>query len=188
MTDKKDRVSRITRKTKETQISIAMNIDGSGKSDVRISDEFLRHMLETLAKYAGFDLTMDAKGDLAHHLIEDVAITVGKALRDAIGDQPIKRVAHAVVPMDEALVSVAVDLIDRPYVKVEVPDLMYEHFFRSFSMESRATIHSQVVRGQDEHHIIEATFKALGLSLKEATRRADAVMSTKSKVEWKRKG
>jgi imidazoleglycerol-phosphate dehydratase len=184
----KARISKLSRKTKETQISAVLNIDGSGSSSVEISDGFLRHMLETLAKYAGFDLTIKAKGDLAHHLVEDVAITLGRALREAIGDQPIKRVAHATVPMDEALVSVAIDLIDRPYVKVEVPDIMYEHFFRSFSMESRATIHSQVVRGVDEHHIIEATFKALGLSLKDATRRSEKVMSTKSNVQWNRKG
>ena len=188
MTAMKARLSKLSRKTKETEISIVLNIDGSGKSSVKIPDGFLKHMLETLVKYAGFDLTLDAKGDLAHHLIEDVAITLGKALRDAIGDQPIKRVAHATVPMDEALVSVAIDLIDRPYVKVEVPDIMYDHFFRSFSMESRATIHSQVIRGVDEHHIIEATFKALGLSLKDATRRSEKIMSTKSNVQWSRKG
>lgn len=188
MKAEKARKIELSRKTKETEISISLNIDGSGKSTVRLSDHFLKHMLETLAKYADFDLTLIASGDLEHHLIEDVAITLGRALREAIGHQPIKRVAHAVVPMDEALVSVAIDLIDRPYVEVQVPDLMYDHFFRSFSMESRATMHSQVLRGKDEHHIIEATFKAMGLSLKDATRRSESVMSTKSNVQWKRKG
>ena len=182
----KNRISKLSRKTRETEISITLNIDGSGKSSVKVEDEFLRHMIETVAKYAGFDLTMSAKGDINHHLVEDVAITLGKALREAIGDVPINRVAHAVVPMDEALISVAVDLIDRPYVKVEVPDMMYEHFFRSFAMEARATLHSQIIRGQDQHHVIEATFKALGLSLRDATRRAEGVMSTKSNVQWKR--
>jgi len=177
----------MSRKTKETEISLVLDIDGSGKSSVKVPDAFLRHMLETVAKYAGFDLTMNAKGDIDHHLVEDVAITLGKSLREAIGDAPICRVAHAVVPMDEALVSVAVDLIDRPYVKVEVPDMMYEHFFRSFAMEARATLHSQIIRGQDQHHVIEATFKALGLALKDATRRSGSIMSTKSAVQWKRK-
>jgi len=180
------RTSKLSRKTKETEVVIALNIDGAGNGNVKMPDEFLRHMLETLAKYACFDLTMSAKGDISHHLVEDVAITLGKSLREAIGDAPICRVAHSVVPMDEALVSVAVDLIDRPFVKVEVPDLMYEHFFRSFAMEAKATLHSQIIRGQDQHHVIEATFKALGLSLKEATRRAGSVMSTKSSVQWKR--
>jgi len=187
MKAEKARISRLSRKTKETEISVVLNIDGTGKSSVKVPDEFLRHMLETVSKYACFDLTMSAKGDINHHLVEDVAITLGKSLREAIGGAPICRVAHAVVPMDEALVSVAVDLIDRPYVNVEVPDMMYEHFFRSFAMEARATLHSQIVRGQDQHHVIEATFKALGLSLKEATRRSGGVMSTKSGVEWKRK-
>ena len=184
----KARKCTLSRKTKETDISITLNIDGSGNIEVDVPDKFLRHMLETLAKYANFDLKLRAKGDLAHHLIEDVAIVLGKALREAIGDIPIKRVAHAVVPMDEALVMASIDLIDRPYVEVSVPDLMYDHFFRSFAMESRATIHSQIIRGKDEHHIIEATFKALGISLKDATRKRDGVLSTKSKVEWKRKG
>lgn len=182
----KARTSKLSRKTKETEIAITLSIDGSGKSDVRVPDDFLRHMLETVAKYALFDLKVNAKGDINHHLVEDVAITLGKSLREAIGDAPICRVAYAVVPMDEALVSVAVDLIDRPYVNVEVPDMMYEHFLRSFAMEAKATLHSQILRGKDQHHVIEATFKALGLSLKDATRRSGSVMSTKSSVQWKR--
>jgi len=187
MKAEKPRISKLSRETKETDVAIALNLDGTGKSSIKVPDEFLRHMLETVAKYAAFDLTMEAEGDINHHLVEDVAITLGKALREAIGEAPICRVAHSIVPMDEALVSVAIDLIDRPYVKVEVPDMMYEHFLRSFAMEARATLHSQIVRGQDQHHVIEATFKALGLSLKEATRRAGSVMSTKSSVQWKRK-
>jgi len=185
---KKARSCELTRQTKETNVKLSLNLDGVGESRINLSDEFFKHMLDTLAKHASFDLVINASGDIAHHLIEDVAITLGKGLRDALGDDPIDRVATSVVPMDEALVLVSVDLIDRPYVKVEVPDLMFEHFLRSFAMESRATIHSQVIRGQDNHHIIEATFKALGLSLKKATRRSDLLMSTKSKVEWKRKG
>jgi imidazoleglycerol-phosphate dehydratase len=128
---------------------------------------------------------MSAKGDLAHHLIEDVAITLGRAFRQAIGDNPIKRISSRTVPMDEALVQVTVDLIDRPYVHLEVPDQAYEHFLRSFAMELRATVHTVVLRGKDSHHIVEATFKALGLALRDATAPAPSVMSTKSSVKWR---
>jgi len=181
----KCRVAKIKRKTRETDIAIELNIDGSGQYDVRVGDVFLRHMLETFARYASFDLRIKAAGDMEHHLVEDVAIALGAALRQALGDGPVTRVASATVPMDEALVLAAVDLVDRPYMGVQVPDLMYEHFFRSFAMESRATIHSQVLRGKDSHHIIEATFKAIGKSLGEATRPAERLLSTKSGVRWK---
>jgi len=182
-----ERSCEISRETKETSITIGLDIDGSGRSDIGLSDEFLKHMLETLAKYASFDLVIEATGEIEHHLIEDVAITLGRAVREAIGDGKINRVASSIVPMDEALVLVSVDLIDRPYINMELPDILYEHFFRSFVMEARTTVHSQIIRGQDDHHIIEATFKALGLCLREATRATDELLSTKSKVEWKRK-
>lgn len=182
----KGRKSSLTRKTRETEIDLSVDVDGSGRSSVSLSDEFLRHMVETLARYARFDIEIEASGDLDHHLIEDIAITLGAALREALGDAPVQRVSTAIVPMDEALVLVSIDLIDRPFVSVEVPNLLFEHFLRSFAMELRATLHSQVIRGQDEHHIIEATFKALGLCLGEATVSADKALSTKSNVEWKR--
>jgi len=185
MSPGKARTASIARETKETTISAKITIDGSGKSRCAIPDEFLRHMVETLAKYSGVDLEMSAKGDIAHHLVEDVAITLGRAYRKAMGDMPVKRISSATVPMDEALVQVTVDLIDRPYVHLELPDQMYEHFLRSFSMELRATVHTLVVRGKDEHHIVEATFKALGLCLKEAMMPASATMSTKSSVKWR---
>ncbi|MEM2838750.1 MAG: imidazoleglycerol-phosphate dehydratase [Thermoplasmata archaeon] len=184
MKRKGERSCTIKRKTRETEISLTINLDGSGKSKVKVSDEFLRHMIETLSKYSGFDITLTAKGDIEHHMIEDVAITLGRGLREAIGEKPIRRVADAIIPMDEALVMASLDLIDRPYAEVEVPDLMYEHFLRSFAMESRATIHSQVIRGEDAHHIIEATFKAIGACLREATMLREDLLSTKSKVEW----
>lgn len=182
-----ERRCELSRKTRETEITLLLNIDGNGESRIKISDEFLRHMLETLIGYAKFDLDLNAKGDIEHHLMEDVAITLGRAVREAMGERPIRRVSSAVVPMDEALVLVTLDLVNRPYVNVEVPDIMYEHFLRSFAMESRATVHSQIIRGQDDHHLIEATFKALGLCLGDATRLEEKIISTKSKVEWKRK-
>jgi imidazoleglycerol-phosphate dehydratase len=184
MSQRKERTASISRETKETTISARLSLDGSGCSKCGIPDEFLRHMVETLAKYSGADLEISARGDIEHHLVEDVAITLGRAYREAIGDTPVKRISSQTVPMDEALVQVTVDLIDRPYVHLELPDQMYEHFMRSFAMELRATVHTVVVRGKDEHHIIEATFKALGLCLRDATTVSSTTMSTKSSVKW----
>ena len=180
-----ERRASISRETKETSVKLKLNIDGEGRSKCVIPDEFLRHMVETLAKYSGTDIDISAEGDLEHHLTEDVAITLGRGYREAIGSRPIKRIASATVPMDDALVQVTVDLIDRPYVHLELPDPIYEHFVRSFAMELRATVHSIVIRGKDEHHIVEATFKALGLALKEAMSDSKTTMSTKSKVKWR---
>lgn len=181
----KARTASISRETKETSVSAKLKLDGSGSSKCDIPDEFLRHIVETLVKYSGADLEMSAEGDIAHHLIEDVAITLGRAYRQAMGDLPVKRISSATVPMDEALVQVTVDLIDRPYVHLELPDQMYEHFLRSFAMELRATVHTVVIRGKDEHHITEATFKALGICLKDAMARAASALSTKSTVKWR---
>ena len=179
------RRARMSRETKETKVSIKLELDGSGKSKCNIPEDFLRHMVETLAKYSGVDLEIEAKGDIEHHMVEDVAISLGRAYREAIGSKPVKRIASATVPMDEALAQVTVDLIDRPFVHLDVPDMMYEHFLRSFAMELRATVHTVVLRGKDSHHIIEATFKALGLALKDAMSPSSVVMSTKSSVKWR---
>ncbi len=179
------RESTVSRQTKETSIKAKLNIDGKGNAKCTVPDEFLRHMIETLAKYSSTDIEVTARGDLEHHLIEDVAIALGKGYRDAIGTDPIKRIASSTVPMDEALVVVTVDLIDRPYVHLDVPSLMYEHFLRSFAMELRATVHSIVIRGKDEHHIIEATFKALGLALRDAMVESKTALSTKASVKWR---
>lgn len=185
MTAAKDRSARVSRETKETTVMVMLRLDGTGNAECDVPDQFLKHMVETLVKYSGADLEMSAKGDLAHHLIEDVAITIGRAYRQALGGGPVKRIASATVPMDEALVQVTVDLIDRPYVHLDLPDQTYEHFLRSFSMELRATVHTVVLRGKDPHHIVEATFKALGLALKDAVAPAHSVMSTKSSVKWR---
>ena len=183
----RDRIARLTRETRETKIELDVNIDGSGYCKCDVPDEFLRHMVETLGKYSGSDISMSARGDIKHHLVEDVAIALGRAYREALGAVPVKRIASAMVPMDEALVQVSVDLIDRPFVHLEIPDRMYEHFLRSFAMELRANIHSITVRGKDEHHIIEATFKALGLAMKDAMIVSSSVVSTKSAVKWRAK-
>jgi len=181
----KDRVVQLSRETRETKISLKVNIDGLGQCRCDVPDEFLRHMVETLGKYSETDIEMSARGDIKHHLIEDVAISLGRAYREAIGEVPVRRIGSATVPMDEALAQVSVDLIDRPFVHLELPDKMYEHFIRSFAMELRATIHTILLRGKDEHHIVEATFKALGLALKDSMTPSNSAMSTKSAVKWR---
>ncbi len=178
------RRAKVLRETRETRVRAEMTIDGSGTTECDIPDEFLRHMVETLGRYSGVDLVIEATGDIDHHLIEDVAITLGRAYREALGESHVKRIANAVVPMDEALVQVTVDLIDRPFVHLELPDQMYSHFIRSFAMELRATVHTIVIRGTDGHHIVEATFKALGRALGEAMSLAGSPVSTKSSVKW----
>jgi imidazoleglycerol-phosphate dehydratase len=186
MTAKKpSRTAELTRETKETKIRVRVALDGMGECKCDIQDPFLKHMVETLAKYSGADLEISARGDIEHHMIEDVAIAVGRAYAQCLGDAPVKRIASATVPMDEALVQVTVDLIDRPFVHIDLPDQMYEHFLRSFVMELRATVHTMVIRGKDTHHIIEATFKALGMALKDAMSPSRTVMSTKSAVRWR---
>jgi imidazoleglycerol-phosphate dehydratase len=184
---KSGRSAELTRETRETKIRVKVKVDGDGAYKVDVSDLFLKHMVETLAKYSGADIELSARGDIEHHLVEDVAISLGRVYREAIGDAPVKRIASATVPMDEALVQVTVDLIDRPFVHLELPDQMYEHFLRSFVMELRATVHTVVLRGKDTHHITEATFKALGMALRDAMAPSKKLMSTKSTVEWRTK-
>ncbi len=182
-----NRVATIDRETKETKIELRLDLDGSGDADINCDDQFLTHMLESLAKYSDFDLTLCAKGDNEHHLLEDVAIVLGMALREAIGDQPIQRIASSMVPMDDALVVVAMDLIDRPYVDIECPDPLYHHFLRSVAMSSGMTLHVKVVRGFDDHHIVEATVKALGRALNKAVAQRERMLSTKAKPKVRKK-
>jgi imidazoleglycerol-phosphate dehydratase len=185
---KKSRRCKLSRETRETKIKLELDLDGQGEHDIAIEEPFLRHMVETLARYSGFDLTMEADGDIDHHLIEDVAIALGSALKKALGDKPVTRLGSATVPMDDALVSVHVDLVDRPYVDIELPhDDMYEHFLRSFAMDARMTLHTQVIRGKDPHHMTEATFKALGKALHDATRPRKDTLSTKRRVRFRKR-
>ena len=175
------RKSQIERSTRETRISVSLDLDGSGVFDVTSDIQFLKHMTETLARYASFDLTMSAEGDNDHHIIEDCAITVGKALRQALGDGPIERMATAVVPMDDALVMASLDLVDRPYADVDLPDPLYTHYMRSLAMSAGMTLHIVVIRGFDEHHIVEAAFKAVGKALSQAVRPRGTELSTKDR-------
>lgn len=177
------REAKLTRKTKETDISLSLDLDGTGRSKVTVDDQFLRHMLETFARYASVDMTVEASGDNPHHLIEDVAIVLGAAFRQALGDVPVDRIASAMVPMDDALVTVAVDIVDRPYCEADCPDPLYTHFLRSFAMSSGITLHAIINRGFDDHHIVEATFKALGSALRKAVVPRENVLSTKDAVQ-----
>lgn len=191
------RKSKITRKTNETDITIALNLDGSGLADIRTGIAFFDHMLTQIAVHGLFDLSVQAEGDLAvdqHHVIEDVGLTLGEAFRTALGDKSgIVRMGQADVPMDEALARVNIDLSGRPYLVFacmwedmrvsEIPVSLIEHFFHAFSMEARANLHASVPYGQDNHHKTEALFKALGRALRQAVgidpRRQDQVPSSK---------
>ncbi len=194
------RFSNIRRKTKETDIDLELNIDGSGDSNIDTSIPFLDHMLELFSKHGLFDLKLKAQGDLeidAHHTVEDIGICLGDALKEAIGDKKgIKRYGFASVPMDETAASVSLDLCDRPYlvynislpkrarIKAFDPDLI-EDFLQAFISRSGTTLHVNVPYGRNIHHMIEAIFKALGRALSEATtldKRIKGIMSTKGKL------
>ena len=175
----------LSRKTKETDVVVTIDLDGTGKYSIDLPDKWLKHMLESVARFGKLDLKIKASGDFNHHVVEDVGIALGKALKDALQGRPVQRVGTGTIPMDDALVTVSVDLVDRPYCQVDLPDEMLEHFLRSFAMEARITLHNLVHRGKNFHHINEATFKALGMALYQATRPAEGLRSTKGKVEWK---
>lgn len=170
----------VTRETRETRVRVAV-APGRGEARAATTLPFLDHMLVTLARYAGLDLEVEAHGDLPHHVLEDVAITVGSALAGIV-PATAARYGHMVVPMDDALVEAALDLGGRPYYRGRLPIRLYEHWMRSFSDHARATLHLRVRRGRDRHHIVEAAFKALGLALRQALAEHGAVFSTKGAV------
>ncbi|HUK75657.1 MAG TPA: imidazoleglycerol-phosphate dehydratase HisB, partial [Nitrososphaerales archaeon] len=169
----------VTRKTKETDITVRVSLDGTGRAEARTGVAFLDHMLHSLATHSLVDVTVTAKGDLQHHTVEDVAITLGKALSQALGDRVgIRRFGDAVVPMDDALALASVDLVKRPYsvldLKLErvmledAPREDLEHFFGSIAQALEATIHVKVLEGSNDHHKFEAAVKAFALALREA--------------------
>jgi len=191
------RTSEINRKTKETDISLSLNLDGTGKSEINTGVGFFDHMLTLFASHGMFDLVVNCKGDLevdAHHTVEDVGICLGKAFAEALGDMKgIKRYADKTIPMDESLVLVAVDISGRPYLSLnlEVPakkvgnfdtELVSE-FFLSFVRNAKLTLHINKLAGRNTHHIIEGCFKAFGRTMDEATcfdpRREGVLPSTK---------
>ena len=186
-----------TRNTKETSIEVSINVDGSGRGDISTGSPFYDHMLDLLARHGGFDLTVRATGDLhidTHHTVEDVAITVGEALRDALGDKAgVRRFASGAFPLDEALVDIALDLSGRPFVSWNVPlpeclplgnpafdPSLAEHAVSSLATAALVTLHVNLRDGRNVHHIIEATFKGLARCLRDAVRvESTGVPSTK---------
>jgi imidazoleglycerol-phosphate dehydratase len=191
------RTATLERKTSETQVQVTLDLDGSGQHDVSTGVGLLDHMLRHVAMHGLFDLTVRAKGDLEidpHHTVEDVALTLGACLNQALGDRKgIVRMGHAYVPMDEALAFVAVDLSGRPYTVVEaewsapaigqLPTTLVPHFLESLAAAGRLNLHARVLYGRDDHHKAEALFKALGHALERAVciepRRAAQAPSTK---------
>lgn len=190
------RVAEKSRKTKETEVAVRLNLDGSGKANVATGVGFLDHMLELFARHGLFDLEVTCKGDLHiddHHSVEDIGITLGQAFAAALGDkQGIVRFGHAYVPMDETLARAVVDLSGRAFFVYRVQNVrpmigtlaveLVEHFWRSFAEEARCNLHLELLYGANQHHIIEAVFKAAARAFSAATRtseRITGVLSTK---------
>ena len=190
------RVATRSRATKETSIEIRLNLDGTGATSVSTGLPFFDHMVDQLGRHGGFDLELAATGDLqvdAHHTVEDVGIALGECLREALGDKTgVRRFASMSLPLDEALVEVALDLSGRPYLHYEVdpgseplgtppfdPQLA-EEFWRAFATSALLTLHLDLKRGKNSHHILEASFKAVARALRDAVRvEGTAVPSTK---------
>lgn len=168
------------RETSETSIRVELRA-GGGMSSSKTGNRFLDHMLNAFARYSGLTLDVQARSDLTHHLVEDVALTLGHAFREII-PSGAARYGNRVVPMDDALVQVSVDIGGRPYYEGPLPSGLYDHWMRSFSNEARATIHIIVLRGNDRHHIVEAAFKALGLALRDALVDTGETFSTKGSI------
>lgn len=175
-------MSVVERETSETRVRLEI-MQGDGRASVSTGLRFLDHMMVTLARYSGLDISLQASGDLQHHLVEDVGIAFGAALAEHT-PATCARYGHRVVPMDDALVEVAVDIGGRPYYRGPVPSSLYDHWFRSFTDHAHATVHVRVLRGDDRHHIVEAAFKALGLALRDALVDSGTVFSTKGTVRW----
>ncbi len=188
------RSSEQRRETKETAVAVTLEVDGGGVATASTGIPFFDHMLEQLGKHAGFDLSVQATGDLEvdlHHTVEDVGIVVGTALKQALGDKAgVRRFASVSVPLDEALVDVALDLSGRPFLVYEVepmsewigtfdPQLM-EEFWRAFGGAAGITLHIRSVSGRNGHHVIEASFKGVARALRDAVRiEGSSIPSTK---------
>jgi imidazoleglycerol-phosphate dehydratase len=199
MTDMTDmtnvtRRAEVRRGTKETTVALSLTVDGAGTTSVSTGIPFFDHMLEQLGKHAGFDLRIEAKGDLdvdLHHTVEDVGIVLGNALREALGDKRgVRRFANALVPLDEALVQVALDLSGRPFLVYAVDPIsewigtfdpqLAEEFWKGFVDGARVTLHVRSITGKNGHHVIEASFKGVARALRDAVKvEGEGVPSTK---------
>ncbi|HEX6311907.1 MAG TPA: imidazoleglycerol-phosphate dehydratase HisB [Acidimicrobiia bacterium] len=192
-----ERRSHQHRETKETTVDVTLAVDGSGRAHASTGIPFLDHMLEQLGKHGGFDLDVEARGDLEidlHHTVEDVGIVLGTALADALGDKAgVRRFASALVPLDEALVQVALDLSGRPFLVYEVDPVsewigtfdpqLAEEFWRAFAFAAGITLHLRSLAGRNGHHVIEASFKGVARSLRDAVQvEGTAVPSTKGSL------
>jgi imidazoleglycerol-phosphate dehydratase len=188
----------ITRETKETSIKVELNVDGKSQFQITTGIRFFDHMLSQLAQHGIFDLKISATGSDHHHVVEDVAISLGKAFNQALGNrQGIVRMAHAVVPMDDVLAMVALDIGGRGYTAIEMvfshhiisemPADLIQHFLVSFASEAKINIHAKVMSGVNDHHKAEAVFKALARALDKATRVDERIAqitpSTKDAIE-----
>jgi len=188
------RKATIKRSTQETSIGLELDLDGSGKWEIATGIRFFDHMLSQLAQHGKFDIKCAANGTDMHHVVEDVALCLGKAFVEALGDKRgIARMGDAIVPMDDVLALVAVDLSGRPYAKLDLsftgndipgfPQDMIRHFLESFAFESRINLHAKILYGTNDHHKSEALFKALGRALDKASRMdlrlGDALPTTK---------
>jgi len=192
------RTSSLARTTKETDIRVALSLDGTGLCDIKTGIGFADHMLTLMGFWAGFDLSVSCTGDLeidAHHSLEDIGLTLGQALAEALGDKTgIARVASSKVPMDEALAAVVVDLSGRPFLVYEdelLPELIageekdvWREFFKSLAQRAGMNLHIRFEYGKNGHHLLEAAFKALGLALRQAVQvTRTGATSTKGSVD-----
>ena len=194
------RKATITRTTKETDIALQLNLDGSGKTSLNTGVGFFDHMLDALSRFALLDLTLTCRGDIqvdAHHTVEDAGICLGRAIREALGDRAgIRRVGSAYLPMDEALAFAAIDISGRPYLAFDVDftapmvgafdTQLAEEFFRAVAVNAGLTVHVKVLAGRNDHHKLEALFKAFGLALRDAAAvdpRVTGVLSTKGALD-----
>ena len=190
------RTARIERKTKESSVSVELNLDGTGKVNVETGVPFFDHMMSQLGKHSGIDLTIKTTGDIevdSHHTVEDTALAFGQALREALGDKSgIRRFGDALVPIDESLTQVAIDLSGRPYLVYRQPEIVEligtfdttlgKHIWESIVAEARIALHVRVLEGRNAHHVFEAQFKAVARALKEACAidgRTSGIPSTK---------
>ena len=193
------RSARVQRTTKESDVLVELEIDGTGVNEIDTGVPFFDHMLAQLSKHGGLDLVVRTQGDLhidAHHTVEDTSLAVGQALREALGDKAgIRRYGDSLVPLDEALVQCAVDLSGRPYLVHEEPEIveligaydttLTKHIFESIVAESRITLHLDVLKGRNAHHVVEAQFKAFARALRDAASldpRVVGVPSTKGSL------
>ena len=176
------RTARIERKTKESSVLVELNLDGSGIVNVETGVPFFDHMMSQLGKHSGMDLTIKTKGDIdvdSHHTVEDTALAFGHALREALGDKSgIRRFGDALVPIDESLTQVAIDLSGRPYLVYRQPEIVEligtfdttlgKHIWESIVAEARIAIHIRVLEGRNAHHVFESQFKAVARALRDA--------------------